>query len=83
MRKVRQELVRHAPWGGRKSHSYSGPFSGSFELGESLTKREMAKRTTKTNFSLEEVVEQCTRRDSDESEDDISDEERTSHLLTP
>ena len=54
-----------------------------FELGESLTKREMAKRTTKTNFSLEEVVEQCTRRDSDESEDDISDEERTSHLLTP
>uniref|UniRef100_A0A8C1G7H9 C-type lectin domain-containing protein n=1 Tax=Cyprinus carpio TaxID=7962 RepID=A0A8C1G7H9_CYPCA len=35
----------------------------------------MAKRTMKTNFSLEEVVEQCTRRDSDESEDDISDGE--------
>ncbi len=36
----------------------------------------MAKRLMKTNFSLEEVVEQCTRRDSDESEDDITEEER-------
>ncbi len=36
----------------------------------------MAKRLIKTNFSLEEVVEQCTRRDSDESEDDITEEER-------
>ncbi len=35
----------------------------------------MAKRLMKTNFSLEEVVEQCTRRDSDESEDDITEEE--------
>ncbi len=36
----------------------------------------MAKRLMKTNFSLEEVVEQCTRCDSDESEDDITEEER-------
>ncbi len=36
----------------------------------------MVKRLIKTNFSLEEVVEQCTRRDSDESEDDITEEER-------
>ncbi|XP_039547063.1 piggyBac transposable element-derived protein 4-like [Pimephales promelas] len=35
----------------------------------------MAKRTRKTHFLLEEVIEQCTRRDSDESEDAISDEE--------
>ncbi|KAK7168989.1 hypothetical protein R3I93_005095 [Phoxinus phoxinus] len=35
----------------------------------------MAKKTTKTHFLLEEVIEQCTRRDSDESEDDVSDEE--------
>ncbi len=36
----------------------------------------MVKRLIKTNFSLEEVVEQCTRRDSDESEDDITEEAR-------
>jgi hypothetical protein len=35
----------------------------------------MAKRNRKTHFLLEEVIEQCTRRDSDESEDAISDEE--------
>lgn len=33
----------------------------------------MAKR--KTYFSLEEVLEQCTRRDSDQSEEDISEED--------
>uniref|UniRef100_A0A671KS10 PiggyBac transposable element-derived protein domain-containing protein n=1 Tax=Sinocyclocheilus anshuiensis TaxID=1608454 RepID=A0A671KS10_9TELE len=36
----------------------------------------MAKRMRKTNFSLKEVVEQCTRHDSDESEDDVSDKEK-------
>ncbi|XP_057178449.1 piggyBac transposable element-derived protein 4-like [Triplophysa rosa] len=35
----------------------------------------MAKRMIKTKFTLDEVVEECTRRNSDQSEDDISDEE--------
>lgn len=35
----------------------------------------MSKRTAKTHFLLEEVIEQCTRRDSDESDDAISDED--------
>lgn len=38
-----------------------------------LCKYKMAKR--KTYFSLEEVLEQCTRRDSDQSEEDISEED--------
>ncbi|XP_055065254.2 uncharacterized protein [Misgurnus anguillicaudatus] len=35
----------------------------------------MAKRTAKTHFLLQEVIDQCTRRDSDESDDAISDED--------
>ncbi len=41
----------------------------------------MAKRLMKTNFSLDEVVEQCIRRDSDESEDDISEQESNVSLV--
>ncbi len=41
----------------------------------------MAKRLMKTNFSLDEVVEQCIRRDSDESEDDISEQESDVSLV--
>lgn len=38
----------------------------------------MSKRASKRNFSLEEVVEQCTRRESDLLEEDVSDEESVS-----
>ncbi len=41
----------------------------------------MAKRLMKTNFSLDEVVEQCIRRDSDESEDEISEQESNVSLV--
>ncbi len=40
----------------------------------------MAKRLMK-NFSLDEVVEQCIRRDSDESEDEISEQESDVSLV--
>lgn len=35
----------------------------------------MAKGTAKTHFLLQEVIDQCTRRDSDESDDAISGED--------
>lgn len=35
----------------------------------------MSKRTEKTTYTLAETVEECTRRDSDQSDEDVSEVE--------